>query len=87
MGAEAFVDFKEIPNTTAGVIKIADDKGAHGVIVTAPAAYSNAISYTGRRVGAIVMCIGLPLTGTTTIGADPSSFCFKNLTVKGTLVV
>jgi len=68
------------------VIKIANGKGAHGVFVTAPAAYSNAISYTGRRVGAIVMCIGFPSTGTTTIGADPSSFCFKNLTVKETLV-
>ena len=86
MGTEAFVDFEEVPDATAEVIKIADGKGAHGVFVTAPAAYSNAISYTDRRVGAIVMCIGFPSTGTTTIGADPGSFCFKNLTVKGTLV-
>ena len=85
-GAEAFVGFKEILNATAEVIKIADGKGAHGVFVTAPVSYSNAISYTGRRDGATVMCIGFPSTETTTIGADPSSFCFKNLTVKGTPV-
>jgi propanol-preferring alcohol dehydrogenase len=60
MGAEAFVGFKEILNATAEVIKIADGKGAHGVFVTAPVAYSNAISYTGRRDGATVMCIGFP---------------------------
>ena len=86
MGAEAFVDFKEVLNATAEVIKIADGKGAHGVFVTAPAAYSNAISYTGKRVGAIVMCIGFASAGTTIIGTDPSLFCFKNLTIKGTLV-
>lgn len=49
MGAEAFVDFKEVLNATAEAIKIADGKEAHGVFVTAPAAYSNAISYTGKK--------------------------------------
>ncbi|OCK85839.1 GroES-like protein [Lepidopterella palustris CBS 459.81] len=86
MGAEAFVDFKEVANATEEVIKIADGKGAHGVFVTATSAYSSAIAYTGSRVGAVVMCIGLPAAGTATIGCDPSIFCYKNLTVKGTLV-
>ncbi|KAI9810915.1 MAG: hypothetical protein M1827_005774 [Pycnora praestabilis] len=86
MGAEAFVDFKEVEDVAAEVTKIADGVGAHGVFVTAPPAYKTAISYVGNRIGAIVMCIGLPAAGTTTIGGDPTQFVFKNLTVKGTLV-
>lgn len=86
MGAEAFVDFKEVADPTTAVIEIADGVGAHGVIVTAPAAYKTAVSYVGQRIGAIVMCIGLPAAGSMTIGADPCQYVFKNLTIKGTLV-
>lgn len=86
MGAEAFVDFKEVEDATKAVIEAADGVGAHGVFVTAPAAYGNAISYVGSRIGAKVMCIGLPTKGSVTLGADPNQFAFKNLTVKGTLV-
>ncbi|CAI7616720.1 unnamed protein product [Penicillium glandicola] len=86
MGAEAFVDFKEVADSTKAVIEIADGVGAHGVLVTAPAAYKNAVSFIGDRIGGIVMCIGLPVVGTMTIGADPCQYIFKNLTIKGTLV-
>ncbi|KAJ5163939.1 Polyketide synthase enoylreductase [Penicillium coprophilum] len=86
MGAEAFLDYKEIADPTRAVIEVADGVGAHGVIVTAPAAYGNALSFIGDRIGGIVMCIGLPAPGTTTIGADPGQYVFKNLTIKGTLV-
>ncbi|KAJ6022394.1 Polyketide synthase enoylreductase [Penicillium canescens] len=86
MGAEAFVDFKEVADPTKAVIEIADGIGAHGVFVTAPAAYKNAISFTGDRIGSVVMCIGLPPIGSMTLGADPCAFVFKNLTIKGTLV-
>ncbi|KAG8631662.1 hypothetical protein KVT40_000802 [Elsinoe batatas] len=86
MGAEAFVDFREEKDVAAAVVKAADGIGAHGVFVTAPSAYGSAIALTGKRVGAKVMCIGLPSKGTVTLGADPSTFAFRNLTVKGTLV-
>mgnify|MGYP002718587702 FL=1 len=86
MGAEAFVDFKEVADPTKAVIEIADGVGAHGVFVTAPAAYKTAVSFIGDRVGGIVMCIGLPVAGSMMIGADPCLYIFKNLTIKGTLV-
>jgi D-arabinose 1-dehydrogenase-like Zn-dependent alcohol dehydrogenase len=63
MGAEAFVDFKEVADPTRAVIEIADGIGAHGVFVTAPAAYQTAVSFTGDRIGSVVMCIGLPPIG------------------------
>lgn len=62
VGAEAFVDFKEAKNVTAEVIKIADGIGAHGVFVTAPSAYTDAIGLVGDRIGAKVMCIGLRMS-------------------------
>lgn len=86
MGAEAFVDFKETDDPDKAVIETADGVGVHGVFVTAPAAYKSAVSFVGDRVGAVVMCIGLPAKGSTMLGADPCDFCFKNLTIKGTLV-
>lgn len=85
MGAEAFVDFMET-DATNSVIKIADGVGAHGVFVTAPAAYKTAVSFVGERIGSTVMCIGLPAAGSTMLGADPCKYIFKNLTIKGTLV-
>jgi len=86
MGAEAFVDFRDEKDVAAAVVKAADGVGAHGVFVTAPSAYASAISLTGTRIGAKVMCIGLPSAGTVTLGTDPAVFAFRNLTVKGTLV-
>lgn len=59
MGAETFVDFKKVDNTTEAVVAAANGIGAHGVFVTAPSAYNTAISYIGKRVNAKVMCIGL----------------------------
>lgn len=86
MGAEAFVDFLEDSDPAQAVIQLADGVGAHGVFVTAPAAYKTALSYIGDRIGAVVMCIGLAPAGTMTVGDDPDRFIFQNLTVKGTLV-
>jgi propanol-preferring alcohol dehydrogenase len=62
LGAEAFIDFKVVSNVAEEVIKVSDGIGAHGVFVTAPQAYRDAISYAGGRAGAIVMCIGLRMS-------------------------
>ncbi|KAF2087495.1 GroES-like protein [Saccharata proteae CBS 121410] len=86
MGAEAFVDFREHKDVAAEVVRTAGGVGAHGVIVTAPQAYKDAISYIGGRISGKVMCVGLPPAGEMTIGADPAQFAFKNLHVIGTLV-
>jgi alcohol dehydrogenase, propanol-preferring len=58
-GAEAFVDFREVKDVAAEVVRVADGIGAHGVFVTAPSAYPSAIAYTGNRIGGTVMCVGL----------------------------
>ncbi|KAL5366710.1 chaperonin 10-like protein [Aspergillus floccosus] len=86
MGAEKFVDFRETADAAAAVVEIADGIGAHGVFVTAPAAYKTALSFVGNRVGAVVMCVGLAPRDSVTLGCDPNSLIFKSLTVKGTLV-
>ncbi|KAL2841865.1 glycosyl hydrolase family 76-domain-containing protein [Aspergillus pseudoustus] len=86
MGAEAFFDFKKEADTAAAVIKIADGIGAHGVFVTAQAAYPTALAYLGQRVGGAVMCIGIAPGGTMTIPVDPNLLLFKNTRIQGTLV-
>jgi propanol-preferring alcohol dehydrogenase len=84
MGAEAFVDFKTSADVAKDVIAATDGIGAHGVFVTAPAGYKTAVSLVGERIGAKVMCIGIPPKDSGMIlGADPLQFIGKNLTVKG----
>ena len=63
LGAEAFVDFKESKDAAAEVVQTCGGKGAHGVFVTAPQSYPGAMAYLGARVGAKIMCIGLPPAG------------------------
>ncbi|KAJ4416999.1 hypothetical protein N0V82_006448 [Gnomoniopsis sp. IMI 355080] len=85
MGAETFVDFKEVENPCAEVVKITGG-GAHAVFVTAIQAYPISLDYLGTRPGATVICIGLPPKGEYHIDVDPSRLAFMNQGVKGTLV-
>lgn len=59
MGAEEFIDFRLVKNVAEKVVKVADGVGAHGVFVTAPQGYRDSISYTGTRVSAKIMCVGM----------------------------
>jgi propanol-preferring alcohol dehydrogenase len=86
MGAEAFIDFKEVSDIPEEVKKLADGIGAHGVFVTAVQAYGNAPDLVGDRVGAKIMCLGLPTGGTVQVTAEPSWFILKNRSIIGTLV-
>ncbi|KAL1629238.1 hypothetical protein SLS56_005461 [Neofusicoccum ribis] len=86
MGAEAFVDFREVESVAEEIKKVCDGLGAHGVIVTAPQAYKDAVSYIGDRISGKIVCVGLPPAGATTIGADPNLIVFKNMTIVGSLV-
>lgn len=59
MGAEVFVDFREVEDVVSEVVRIADNIGVHGVFVTAPQAYDTALGLVGDRAGAKIMCVGL----------------------------
>ena len=67
LGAEHFVDFKQVEDPIKEVVKLADGIGAHAVIVTAPQTYPTALGYLGSRVGGTLMCIGLPPAGTNNV--------------------
>ncbi|KAF2204289.1 alcohol dehydrogenase 1 [Delitschia confertaspora ATCC 74209] len=86
VGAEHFIDFKETPNVAEEITKICDGIGPHAVFVTAVQTYPVSLTYLGTRIGAKVMCIGLPAAGTNHIDVDPNQMVFKNWTIKGTLV-
>lgn len=85
MGAEAFVDFKEVENPTTEVVALTGG-GAHVVFVTAIQAYPIALDYLGPRPGGIVMCIGLPPAGAFHMDVDPSRLAFLNQSIRGSLV-
>ncbi|KAH8678069.1 chaperonin 10-like protein [Xylariales sp. PMI_506] len=85
MGAEAYIDFREVENVADEVKKIAGGVGAHGVFVVAPQGYKDAISYLGNRVGGKIMCIGIPPTNTVTIGADPLIYNAMNMHIMGSM--
>lgn len=53
-GAVEFVDFKEVEDPCAEVVKLTGG-GAHGVFVTAVQAYPVSLNYLGPRSGAVVM--------------------------------
>lgn len=59
MGAEHFIDFKEVDDVAQAVVKVADGVGAHGVFITADGAYKNAVAMIGSRIGGKVMCVAL----------------------------
>lgn len=84
-GAEHFVDFKEVEDTAAEVVKLTNG-GGHAVFVTAVQSYPKSLDYLGGRVGGQVMCIGLPPAGKFHIDVNPAALAFKNQSIKGTLV-
>ncbi|KKK24532.1 hypothetical protein AOCH_001623 [Aspergillus ochraceoroseus] len=86
MGAEAFVDFKEVSDPAEAVMQITDGVGAHGVFVTAQAAYPTAVAYLGKRIGGTIMCIGLAATGSIKLELDPNLCIKQNIRVQGTMV-
>lgn len=86
MGAEEFIDFREVSDPAAEVKRVAGGIGAHGVIVTAYQAYKDSVGYIGDRISGVIVCVGLPPKDTVIMGADPSFFAFRNLKVIGSLV-
>ncbi len=101
-GAEAFIDFKKESNVAQKVIEVADGIGAHGVFVTAWQTYkgnthlphrlpsltfADAVSYIGGRIGATIMCIGLPpADADVMLGTSPLMYAALKLTITGSIV-
>ncbi|KAF2270171.1 alcohol dehydrogenase 1 [Lojkania enalia] len=86
LGAEHFIDFKQVKSVADEVVRLCDGIGAHAVFVTAVQSYPDSLSYLGGRIGGKVMCIGLPPAGTLHLDVDPNQLCFKKQGVQGTLV-
>ena len=59
LGCEAFVDFTQVEDVAAEVVRICDGKGAHGVFVTATSAVAYASAPVMCRISGKVMCIGI----------------------------
>ncbi|KAH7087716.1 chaperonin 10-like protein [Paraphoma chrysanthemicola] len=88
VGAEHFIDFRQVDSVAAEVVRLCDGIGAHGVFVTAIQSYSISLSLLGERVGGTVMCIGIPPVGERhfDIPVDPTVMIMKKQSIKGTLV-
>ncbi|KAI9029170.1 alcohol dehydrogenase 1, partial [Hyaloraphidium curvatum] len=85
LGAEVFIDFKEVKDIPAKVQEVTGG-GAHAVVVTGgtKSAYEPAPFFL--RQGGTMVCVGLPTAGTTIAGADPMYMCMKRLTIRGSMV-
>jgi len=59
LGCEAFVDFTKVKDVAQEVVKICDNKGAHGIFVTATSGSAYASAPIMARIGGKIMCIGL----------------------------
>ncbi|KAH7024598.1 alcohol dehydrogenase [Microdochium trichocladiopsis] len=85
MGAEEFVDFKEVQDPARRVVEITGG-GAHVCFVTAVQAYPTSLSYIGYRMGGVVMCIGMPPKDQHKINLFPTSIIVRGQSIKGTMV-
>ncbi|KAE8379068.1 chaperonin 10-like protein [Aspergillus bertholletiae] len=85
LGCEAFVDHLKSTNLSQDVRDIADGKGAHGVLVTASSAAAYRVAPRMLRIGGIVVCVGMPTSGTAFAGDDPMYLILNNLKVVGSL--
>ncbi|CAG8080380.1 unnamed protein product [Penicillium salamii] len=85
LGCEAFIDFTKSANLSGEVRKIAEGKGAHGVFVTASSSAGYKVAPRMVRVGGVVVCVGMPPSGTVVAGDDPMYLILNNIKVVGSL--
>jgi propanol-preferring alcohol dehydrogenase len=74
LGAEVFIDFKEVADVPAKVIEVTDG-GAHAVVVTGGTKSAYDPVPFMLRTGGTMVCVGLPAAGTTVAGCDPMMVC------------
>jgi propanol-preferring alcohol dehydrogenase len=85
LGCEGFVDFGKSGDLARDVIEIADGQGAHSVLVTASSAAAYRVAPRLLRVGGIVVCVGMPASGSAFAGDDPMYIILNNLNIVGSL--
>ncbi|GKZ29464.1 hypothetical protein AbraIFM66950_005024 [Aspergillus brasiliensis] len=85
LGCEAFVDHRKSNDLAAEVVRQAEGQGAHGVLVTASSAAAYRVAPRMLRVGGVVVCVGIPASGTAVAGDDPMYIILKNLKIVGSL--
>ncbi|KAL1878298.1 hypothetical protein Plec18167_004365 [Paecilomyces lecythidis] len=85
LGCKAFIDFQKSSNLCQDVRKIADGKGVHGVFVTASSTAAYRSAPRMARVGGVVVCVGMPASGTAIAGDDPMYLILNNLKIVGSL--
>lgn len=85
LGCEPFIDFAKSSNLSGEVRKIAEGKGAHGVFVTASSSAGYKVAPRMVRVGGVVVCVGMPPSGTVVAGDDPMYLILNNIKVVGSL--
>lgn len=84
LGCEEFVDFSKTTDVPEAVKRITG-KGVDGVFVTSSSPASYAIATKMACIGARIMCVGMPASGTAVAGDDPMFLILRNLKVMGTL--
>ncbi|KIJ15955.1 alcohol dehydrogenase [Paxillus involutus ATCC 200175] len=84
LGAEKWIDFKDIPDLVKGIRDACDGLGPHCAIVTSPyaAGYSQAVEYL--RQGGTLMAVGLP--GDANLEVSIFWTVIKSITIKGSYV-
>ncbi len=85
LGAEEFIDFTQVKDIPAEVMRITK-YGAHGVIVTAATKEAYATAPAFLRPGGTVVAVGLPKDPTIIAGAPPIMLCLRRLNVVGSVV-
>ncbi|KIW06191.1 uncharacterized protein PV09_02671 [Verruconis gallopava] len=85
LGAEHFIDFTQVKDVPAEVVKLTT-YGAHGVIVTGATRQAYESAPHMLRVRGRMVCVGLPKDGSVVAGAPPMYMCLKSLEVVGSVV-
>lgn len=80
------MDFREIFDTVSAVIEIADNIGIYSIFVTASTVYRNVLSFLGNCIDTIIICVGLVLKDSVTLGGDLNALIFNNIMIRDTLV-
>lgn len=84
LGAEEYLDFTQIADLAAEVLRITKH-GAHGVVVTAAAREGYAAAPHFLRPGGTMVAVGLPKETDVVAGAPPILLALKRLNIVGSV--
>jgi propanol-preferring alcohol dehydrogenase len=84
LGAEVFLDFAEVPDLPAEVMKITTH-GAHGIITIAASRAAYAVGPSLARPGGTIVAVGLPVETDIVAGAPPLQLALKRLNIVGSV--